>query len=65
MDGLHRYNKFYAKKQVQIGLNPCDGLQKTSPRWFSLVPSIFGSVLDWLWSTVACFRAKNQTELNL
>ena len=64
MDGLYRYDKF-TKKQVWIGLNRCDGLQKTGPRWFSLVPSIFGSVLDWFQSTVAHFGAKNQTELNL
>ena len=33
-------------------------------RWSSLVPSIFGLVLDWLQSMVVCFRHKNQTKLD-
>ena len=63
MDGLYRHDTFYAR--VWISLNRCDGLQGTCPRWFSLVPSMFGLVLDWLRFTVACFGAKNWTELNL
>jgi hypothetical protein len=34
------------------------GLQKTGPRWSGSVPAIFGSVLDWLWSTAAHFGGK-------
>ena len=55
---LYRYNEFYAKKPAWIGLNRCHGLQKTSLRWFGLVPSIFGSVLDQLRSMVAHFGGK-------
>ena len=50
---------------VWIRLNQLPELQKTGPRWSSLVPSISGSVLDQLWTTVACFTGKknglNQT----
>ena len=43
------------KKLVWISLNQCHGLQKTGPKWFSLVPSISGLVLDWLQATIAHF----------
>ena len=57
-DVLYRYDEFYAKKPVLISLNWCHGPQKTGPRWFSSVPSIFGLVLDWLRFTVVCFGGK-------
>ena len=54
-DGLYWYNEFYTKKPVWTSLNQFHGLQKTGPRWSGLVPTISGSVLDWLQFTVACF----------
>ena len=39
-------------------MNWFHGPQKTGPRWSGSVPSISGSVPDWLWSTIACFRGK-------
>jgi len=57
-DGLYWYNEFYTKKPVWTSLNQFHGLQKTSRRWSSSVPTISGSVLDWLQFTVACFGGK-------
>jgi len=57
-DGLYWYNEFYTKKPVWTGLNQFHGPQNTGPRWSSSVPTISGSVLDWLWSMVACFGGK-------
>jgi len=57
-DGLYWYNEFYTKKPVWTGLNQFHGLQKTGPRWSGSVPTISGSVLDWLRSMVARFGGK-------
>ncbi|EDQ98340.1 uncharacterized protein LACBIDRAFT_303657 [Laccaria bicolor S238N-H82] len=56
-------NKLDAKKPVWIGLNRLHRRQKTGPRWFGSVPSISGSVLDRLQSTVARFGGQ-KTGLN-
>jgi len=57
-DGLYWYNKFYTKKPVWTSLNQFHGLQKTGPRWSGSVPTISGSVLDWLRFMVANFGGK-------
>jgi len=57
-DGLYWYNEFYTKKPVRTSLNQFHGLQKTGPRWSGSVPTMSGSVLDRLRSTVARFWGK-------
>jgi len=51
--------------QKKTALNQFHALQKTGPRWSCSVPTISGSVLDWLRSMVAYFGAKNRTEMDL
>ena len=62
-NGLYWYNEFYTKKLVWTSLNQFHRPQKTGPRWSGSVPTISGSVLDWLRFTVACFGGK-KTGLN-
>jgi len=57
-DGLYWYNELYTKKLVWTSLNQFHGLQKTGPRWSSLVPTISRLVLDQLQFTVACLGGK-------
>ena len=49
---------FMQKKTVWMSLNQCHGPQRTGPRLSGPVPSISGSVLDWLQSMVAHFGGK-------